>query len=139
MANRIETDSMGKIEVPSDQYYGAQTARSLIHFKIGQERMPRELIRAMGILKKAAAMVNMDLGLLPKEKGDLIVKAADEVIDGKLDSHFPLVIWQTGSGTQTNMNTNEVISNRAIEMAGGEMGSKKPIHPNDDVNKAGRD
>ena len=98
--------------------------------------MPRELIRAMGILKKAAALVNMELGTLPKEKGDLIVKAADEVIDGKLDEHFPLVVWQTGSGTQTNMNTNEVISNRAIELAGGALGSKKPIHPNDDVNKA---
>jgi fumarate hydratase, class II len=136
MDYRIETDSMGEIEVPSDRYYGAQTARSLVNFKIGHERMPRELIRAMGILKKAAALVNTELGLLPKEKGDLIVKAADEVIDGKLDLHFPLVIWQTGSGTQTNMNTNEVISNRAIEMAGGVMGSKSPIHPNDDVNKA---
>jgi len=136
MDYRIETDSMGEIKVPKDRYYGAQTARSLHHFKIGGERMPRELIRAMGLLKKAAAQVNMELGLLPKEKGDLIVKAADEVIDGKLDDHFPLVIWQTGSGTQTNMNTNEVISNRAIELAGGEMGSKKPVHPNDDVNKA---
>ncbi|MDD3731198.1 MAG: class II fumarate hydratase [candidate division Zixibacteria bacterium] len=136
MEYRIETDSMGEIKVPSNMYYGAQTARSLHHFKIGGERMPRELIRAMGILKKAAALVNMELGLLPREKGDLIVKAADEVIDGKLDEHFPLVIWQTGSGTQTNMNTNEVISNRAIELAGGVMGSKKPVHPNDDVNKA---
>ncbi len=136
MDHRIETDSMGEIKVPSDRYYGAQTARSLYHFRIGGERMPRELIRAMGILKKAAAIVNMDLGLLPKEKGDLIVKAADEVIAGTLDDHFPLVIWQTGSGTQSNMNANEVISNRAIEMAGGVMGSKKPIHPNDDVNKA---
>ena len=136
MEYRIETDSMGEIKVPADKYYGAQTARSLHHFKIGGERMPRELIRAMGILKKAAAIVNMELGLLPKDKGDLIVKAADEVIDGKLDEHFPLVIWQTGSGTQTNMNSNEVISNRAIEMSGGQMGSKKPVHPNDDVNKA---
>ncbi|RME20881.1 MAG: class II fumarate hydratase, partial [Candidatus Zixiibacteriota bacterium] len=136
MDYRIETDSMGEIKVPADKYYGAQTARSLHHFRIGGERMPRELIRGMGILKKAAALVNMELGLLPKEKGELIVKAADEVIEGKLDEHFPLVIWQTGSGTQTNMNTNEVISNRAIELAGGEMGSKKPIHPNDDVNKA---
>ncbi|MDX9857736.1 MAG: class II fumarate hydratase [candidate division Zixibacteria bacterium] len=133
---RTETDSMGEIQVPADRYYGAQTARSLKNFRIGGERMPRELIRAMGILKKAAALVNMELGTLPKEKGDLIVRAADEVIDGKLDDHFPLVVWQTGSGTQTNMNTNEVISNRAIEMAGGEMGSKKPVHPNDDVNKA---
>ena len=136
MQYRIETDTMGELKVPADRYYGCQTARSLMNFRIGGERMPRELIRAMGILKKAAAIVNVELGLLPKEKGDLIVKAADEVIEGKLDDHFPLVVWQTGSGTQTNMNTNEVISNRAIEMAGGEMGSKKPIHPNDDVNKA---
>jgi fumarate hydratase class II len=136
MKYRIETDTMGEIQVPADKYYGAQTARSLKNFRIGGERMPRELIRAMGILKKAAALVNMELGTLPKEKGELIVKAADEVIEGKLDEHFPLVVWQTGSGTQTNMNTNEVIANRAIEMAGGELGSKKPIHPNDDVNKA---
>ncbi len=136
MEYRIETDSMGEIQVPNDKYYGAQTARSLHHFKIGGERMPRELLWAFGILKKAAALVNQELGLLSAEKCDLIVKAADEVIAGKLDEHFPLVIWQTGSGTQTNMNVNEVISNRAIEMAGGKMGSKKPIHPNDDVNKA---
>jgi fumarate hydratase class II len=136
MDYRIETDSMGEIKVPADRYYGAQTARSLMNFRIGGERMPRELIRALGILKKAAALVNMELGTLPKEKGELIVKAADEVIDGKLDGHFPLVVWQTGSGTQTNMNSNEVISNRAIELAGGVMGSKKPVHPNDDVNKA---
>jgi fumarate hydratase, class II len=134
MEYRTETDSMGPIEVPQDRYYGAQTARSLIHFQIGTERMPRELIWAMGILKKAAALTNKELGVLPAEKADLIVRAADEVIAGKLDDHFPLVIWQTGSGTQTNMNANEVISNRAIEMAGGVMGSKKPIHPNDDVN-----
>jgi len=125
---------MGTIEVPSDRYYGAQTARSLIHFDIGTDTMPRELIRAFGILKKAAALVNQDLGKLPPEKAKLIVQAADEVISGKLDAHFPLRIWQTGSGTQTNMNANEVISNRAIEIAGGVMGSKKPIHPNDDVN-----
>ncbi len=131
---RIESDSMGTIEVPSDRYYGAQTARSLIHFDIGTDTMPRELIRAFGILKKAAALVNQDLGKLPPEKAKLIVQAADEVISGKLDAHFPLRIWQTGSGTQTNMNANEVISNRAIEIAGGVMGSKKPIHPNDDVN-----
>ena len=131
---RIESDSMGKIEVPSDRYYGAQTARSLIHFDIGTDTMPPELIRAFGILKKAAALVNQDLGKLPPEKAKLIVQAADEVIAGKLDQHFPLHIWQTGSGTQTNMNANEVISNRAIEIAGGVMGSKKPIHPNDDVN-----
>jgi len=136
MNYRTETDTMGQIQVPADKYYGAQTARSLKNFRIGGERMPRELIRAMGILKKAAALVNMELGTLPKEKGELVVKAADEVIEAKLDDHFPLVVWQTGSGTQTNMNTNEVISNRAIEMAGGELGSKKPIHPNDDVNKA---
>ncbi len=131
---RIESDSMGKIEVPADRYYGAQTARSLIHFHIGDDKMPPELIRALGILKKAAALVNQDLGKLPHEKAKLIIQAADEVIAGKLDAHFPLRIWQTGSGTQTNMNANEVISNRAIEIAGGVMGSKKPIHPNDDVN-----
>ncbi|MGA8263772.1 MAG: class II fumarate hydratase [Ignavibacteriaceae bacterium] len=136
MDHRIETDSMGEIKVPVDKYYGAQTARSLMNFKIGGERFPRELIRALGILKKAAALTNKELGILPAEKADLIVKAADEVIEGKLDEHFPLVVWQTGSGTQTNMNANEVISNRAIELAGGEKGSKKPIHPNDDVNKA---
>jgi fumarate hydratase class II len=131
---RIESDSMGKIEVPNDRYYGAQTARSLIHFDIGRETMPPELIRAFGVLKKAAALVNKDLGKLSAEKTKLIVQAADEVIAGKLDEHFPLHIWQTGSGTQTNMNANEVISNRAIELSGGVLGSKKPVHPNDDVN-----
>src|SRR5271157_1753884 len=131
---RTESDSMGKIEVPADRYYGAQTARSLIHFAIGKDTMPPELIRAFGILKKAAALVNHDLGKLSEEKCNLIVQAADEVIAGKLQEHFPLRIWQTGSGTQTNMNVNEVISNRAISIAGGVMGSKKPIHPNDDVN-----
>jgi fumarate hydratase class II len=131
---RMESDSMGKIEVPCDRYYGAQTARSLIHFDIGRETMPPELIRAFGVLKKAAALVNKDLGKLSAEKATLIVQAADEVIEGRLDEHFPLHIWQTGSGTQTNMNANEVISNRAIEIAGGVLGSKKPIHPNDDVN-----
>ncbi|GIK20742.1 MAG: class II fumarate hydratase [Ignavibacteriota bacterium] len=136
MSYRIEKDTMGEIQVPVDKYYGAQTARSLMNFKIGGDRFPRELIRALGILKKAAALTNKELGTLPSDKADLIVKAADEVIEGKLDEHFPLVVWQTGSGTQTNMNANEVISNRAIELAGGEMGSKKPIHPNDDVNKA---
>ena len=136
MTYRIERDTMGEMQVPSDRYYGAQTARSLENFKIGGDRFPREMIRALGILKKAAALTNRELGLLSDEKADLIAQAADEVIDGKLDDHFPLVVWQTGSGTQTNMNANEVISNRAIEMAGGEMGSKKPIHPNDDVNKA---
>jgi fumarate hydratase class II len=136
MEFRVETDSMGGIKVPSDKYYGAQTARSLMNFKIGGERFPRELIRALGILKKAAALTNEGLGILPADKADLIIKAADEVIEGKLDDNFPLVVWQTGSGTQTNMNANEVISNRAIELAGGAIGSKKPIHPNDDVNKA---
>src|ERR1700738_3477284 len=131
---RSESDSMGKMEVPADRYYGAQTARSLVHFAIGKDTMPAELIRSFGILKKAAALVNQDLGKLPADKARLIAEAADEVIAGKLNEHFPLRIWQTGSGTQTNMNVNEVISNRAIEMAGGVMGSKKPIHPNDDVN-----
>src|SRR5215471_9475144 len=131
---RTESDSMGQIDVPMDRYYGAQTARSLIHFAIGKDTMPPELIRAFGILKKAGALVNQDLGKLPAEKAQLIVQAADEVISGKLNEHFPLRVWQTGSGTQTNMNANEVISNRAIEIAGGVMGSKKPIHPNDDVN-----
>ena len=131
---RTESDSMGKIDVPADRYYGAQTARSLIHFDIGKDTMPPELIRAFGILKKAAALVNQDLGKLSPEKARLITQAADQVISGKLNDHFPLRIWQTGSGTQTNMNVNEVISNRAIEIAGGVMGSKKPIHPNDDVN-----
>ena len=133
---RIETDSMGEIDVPSSVYWGAQTQRSLKHFNIGFDVMPREVIRALGILKKAAAIVNFDLGKLPEDKMKLIVQAADEVIDGKLDAHFPLRVWQTGSGTQTNMNANEVISNRAIEIAGGEMGSKTPVHPNDDVNKS---
>jgi fumarate hydratase class II len=131
---RTESDSMGKIDVPADRYYGAQTARSLIHFAIGKDTMPPELIRAFGILKKAAALVNQDLGKLPADKTALITQAADEVIASKLNDHFPLRIWQTGSGTQTNMNVNEVISNRAIEISGGAMGSKKPIHPNDDVN-----
>ncbi len=133
---RIETDSMGEIEVSITAYWGAQTQRSLKHFNIGFDVMPREVIRALGILKKAAALVNFDLGKLPKDKRDLIVRASDEVIEGKLDAHFPLRVWQTGSGTQTNMNANEVISNRAIEIAGGEMGSKAPVHPNDDVNKS---
>src|ERR1043165_4860186 len=131
---RVETDSMGEIDVPTTAYWGAQTQRSLKHFNIGFDVMPREVIRALGILKKAAAIVNFDLGKLSEDKKDLIVRAADEVIEGKLDSDFPLRVWQTSSGTQTNMNANEVISNRAIELAGGVMGSKKPIHPNDDVN-----
>jgi fumarate hydratase class II len=132
--SRLESDSMGQIPVPNDRYYGAQTARSLIHFDIGDDRMPLEVIHAFGILKKACALVNQDLGKLPADKADLIVRAADEVSQGKLDGHFPLHVWQTGSGTQSNMNVNEVISNRAIEMAKGVLGSKKPIHPNDDVN-----
>src|SRR5918997_2665998 len=131
---RVETDSMGQIQVPSDKYYGAQTQRSLIHFNIGYDTMPREMIRALGLLKKAAALVNEELGKLPSEKAALIAQAADEVIEGRLDEHFPLRVWQTGSGTQTNMNANEVISNRAIERAGGVLGSKTPVHPNDDVN-----
>src|SRR3981081_3705462 len=133
-ATRLESDSMGEIEVAADRYWGAQTERSLLHFNIGDDVMPPEMIRAFGILKKAAALVNQDLGKLPPEKAKLIVAACDEVIAGKLDDHFPLRVWQTGSGTQTNMNANEVISNRAIEIAGGVMGSKQPIHPNDDVN-----
>jgi fumarate hydratase class II len=131
---RMETDSMGAIRVPADRYYGAQTARSLTHFAIGGDTMPRAVIRAFGTLKKAAALTNKELGLLPADKCELICQAADEVIADQLNDHFPLRIWQTGSGTQTNMNVNEVISNRAIQMAGGAMGSKKPIHPNDDVN-----
>jgi fumarate hydratase, class II len=134
LQTRIETDSMGEIAVPADKYWGAQTQRSLIHFNIGKDVMPREMIRAFGILKQACALVNNDLGKLPNDKLKFIVQACDEVIEGKLDAHFPLRVWQTGSGTQTNMNANEVISNRAIEIAGGIMGSKKPIHPNDDVN-----
>ena len=132
--HRTETDTMGEIPVPHDRYYGAQTARSLIHFDIGNDTKPRELIKALGQLKKACALANRDLGKLADEKAELISRAADEVIAGQLDAHFPLRIWQTGSGTQSNMNANEVISNRAIEMAGGVLGSKKPIHPNDDVN-----
>lgn len=133
---RTEKDTMGEIKVPRDKYYGAQTARSLINFKIGNDKMPLEVIKAFGILKKSAALVNSELGILEKEKADLISQAADEVIAGKLDDHFPLVVWQTGSGTQSNMNVNEVIANRAIEIAGGELGSKNPIHPNDHVNKS---
>ena len=124
METRKETDSMGEIEVPANCYYGAQTARSLIHFDIGAETMPRELIRGMGILKKASALVNAELGLMPENIKDLIIKAADEVIEGKLDEHFPLRVWQTGSGTQSNMNSNEVIANRGIELAGGVIGSR---------------
>ncbi|HEX9731559.1 MAG TPA: class II fumarate hydratase [Thermoanaerobaculia bacterium] len=132
---RTETDSMGPIEVPADRYWGAQTQRSLHHFSIGEDRFTRPLVRALGILKKAAALTNAELGTLSEDKARLIVRAADEVIAGTLDDHFPLRVWQTGSGTQSNMNANEVISNRAIELAGGEIGSKKPIHPNDHVNR----
>ena len=134
MSTRVESDTMGTIEVPNDKYYGAQTARSLMNFDIGGEKMPVEIITAFGILKKAAALANHKLGLMDEATRDLVVAAADEVISGKLGDHFPLVVWQTGSGTQSNMNVNEVISNRAIEMAGGTMGSKKPVHPNDHVN-----
>src|SRR5450755_455039 len=131
---RIETDTFGPIEVATDRYWGAQAQRSLGNFKIGWEKQPLPIVRALGIVKRAAAETNMALGGLDKAIGETIVKAAQEVIDGKLNDHFPLVVWQTGSGTQSNMNANEVISNRAIELLGGEMGSKKPIHPNDHVN-----
>jgi fumarate hydratase class II len=133
---RTETDTMGSIEVPADRYWGAQTQRSLEHFRIGSERFPREMIRAFGLLKKACALVNRDLGLLPEDRARAIVRAADEVIAGELDVHFPLSIWQTGSGTQTNMNANEVIANRAVELLGGQLGSPRLIHPNDDVNRS---
>jgi len=135
MATRTERDTLGTVEVPADRYWGAQTARSLDNFRIGSERMPREMIRALGIVKKAAALANAELGVLDERRADLIVRAADEVIDGALDDHFPLVVWQTGSGTQTNMNANEVIANRAISLAGGVLGSKDPVHPNDHVNR----
>ncbi len=131
---RLESDSMGTIEVPAEHYWGAQTQRSLIHFAIGDDRMPKAIYHAYGYIKKAAAIVNLAEGILPKDKADLIIKVSDEIIDGKLDEEFPLYVWQTGSGTQTNMNVNEVISNRAIEIAGGVLGSKSPIHPNDHVN-----
>ncbi|OYZ95796.1 MAG: class II fumarate hydratase, partial [Xanthobacter sp. 17-67-6] len=133
-ATRTETDTFGPIEVPADRYWGAQAQRSLGNFKIGWERQPLPIVRALGIVKRAAAETNMGLGRLDPALGAAIVTAAQEVIDGKLDDHFPLVVWQTGSGTQSNMNANEVISNRAIEILGGERGSKKPVHPNDHVN-----
>jgi fumarate hydratase class II len=135
-STRTESDAMGSIDVPSDRYWGAQTARARQHFRIGEERMPREIIGALALVKKACAEVNRDLGQLSDTKCRLIVAAADEIIAGKLDDHFPLTVWQTGSGTQSNMNVNEVIANRAIEMSGGVVGSKRPIHPNDDVNLA---
>ena len=136
-ATRTETDSMGRIEVQADRYWGAQTQRSIEHFAIGVERFrwQRPMIRALGLLKKAAALTNAELGELPPAVAELIVRAADEVIDGRLDAHFPLLVFQTGSGTQSNMNANEVIANRAIELAGGELGSKQPVHPNDHVNR----
>jgi fumarate hydratase, class II len=136
MSTRVESDSMGTVQVPADRYYGAQTQRSLDNFRIGTDRLPREVIRALGIIKKASAQVNLELGGLEPELADLVSLAADEVIAGRWDEHFPLVVWQTGSGTQTNMNANEVISNRAIELAGGTLGSKHPVHPNDHVNRA---
>src|SRR5258707_10720264 len=131
---RTETDSIGEIEVPADHYWGAQTQRSLIHFNIGDDRMPKAIYHAYGYIKKAAAIVNAAAGRLPQWKADLISRVADEVIRGDLDSEFPLYVWQTGSGTQSNMNVNEVISNRAIQLLGGRLGSKDPIHPNDHVN-----
>src|SRR5471032_1378999 len=133
-ATRTETDTFGPIEVPADRYWAAQTQRSLQNFRIGWEKQPLPVVRALGIVKRAAAEVNVALGKLDSNIGDAIVAAAQEVIDGKLDEHFPLAVWQTGSGTQSNMNANEVISNRAIEMLGGVMGSKTPVHPNDHVN-----
>ena len=133
-ATRTETDTFGPIEVPADRYWGAQTQRSLQNFKIGWEKQPIPVIRALGVVKRAAAEANLALGKLDPKIAEAIVAAAQEVIDGKLDEHFPLVVWQTGSGTQSNMNANEVISNRAIEMLGGVMGSKSPVHPNDHVN-----
>src|SRR5271155_3616231 len=133
---RTETDTFGPIDVPADRYWGAQTQRSLQNFKIGGERMPPPVVHALGVVKRAAAIANVSLGQLDKKIGDAIEAAAQEVTDGKLDEHFPLVVWQTGSGTQSNMNANEVISNRAIQMLGGEMGSKKPVHPNDHVNRS---
>ena len=133
---RKETDSMGEIQVPADRYWGAQTQRSLIYFSIGKDLIPIEAVHALAIIKKASALANHKLGKLAKEKMQLIVQAAEEVIEGKLDDHFPLHVWMTGSGTQSNMNVNEVIANRAIEMTGGELGSKIPIHPNDHVNRS---
>ena len=133
-ATRIETDSFGPIEVPADRYWGAQTERSRQNFRIGTDRMPISLVHALGIVKLAAAQSNLELGLLDRRRADAIIRAAREVIEGKLDDHFPLVVWQTGSGTQSNMNLNEVIANRANELLGGELGTKKPVHPNDHVN-----
>ncbi len=136
MEHRMEKDTLGEVQVPADRYWGAQTQRSLQNFRIGGQRMPVEIIRAFAVLKKAAALTNAELTDFPKDKADIIARVCDEILEGKLDDHFPLVVWQTGSGTQSNMNVNEVVSNRAIELLGGELGSKKPIHPNDDVNKS---
>lgn len=136
MSYRAEKDTLGEVQVPADKYWGAQTQRSKQNFKIGDQRMPKEIIHAFAVLKKAAALINQESGILPADKAEVIAQVCDEIVAGKLDDHFPLVVWQTGSGTQSNMNVNEVISNRAIEILGGEMGSKKPIHPNDDVNKS---
>src|SRR5215831_11017880 len=135
-AYRVETDSLGEVLVPADRLWGAQTQRSLIHFSIGDDHMPKAVYHAYGYVKKAAAIVNGREGRLPRWRADLIARVCDEVIAGKLDDHFPLYVWQTGSGTQSNMNINEVISNRAIQLVGGELGSKSPVHPNDDVNMA---
>jgi fumarate hydratase class II len=134
VSTRTETDTFGPIEVPSDRYWGAQTERSRQNFRIGDERMPKPLIRALALVKKAAALTNLELGRLDKAVAEAIATAAQEIVDGKLDGHFPLVVWQTGSGTQTNMNLNEVIANRASELLGGKLGTKKPVHPNDHVN-----
>ena len=136
MKTRRESDSLGSVEIPADRYWGAQTERSRLHFAIGSERFPREFIRALGLVKRSAARANASLGVLSRDQERAIVSAADEVIDGRLDEHFPLVVWQTGSGTHTNMNANEVIANRAIELLGGVLGSKQPVHPNDDVNRS---
>jgi fumarate hydratase class II len=136
MAYRIEYDTLGEVSVPEDKLWGAQTQRSLQNFKIGGHRMPKEVIYALAIAKKAAALTNADLGILPQEKARLIAEVCDEILSGALDEHFPLVVWQTGSGTQTNMNLNEVIANRANQKLGQPLGTKKPIHPNDDVNKS---
>src|SRR5450755_536805 len=133
-STRTESDSFGPIEVPSDRYWGAQTERSRRNFRIGQDRMPMAIVRALGIVKLASAETNRELGLIDQRRARAIIRAAREVIDGKLDEHFPLVVWQTGSGTQTNMNLNEVIANRANELLGGELGAKQPVHPNDHVN-----
>ena len=133
---RVETDSFGPLDVPADRYWGAQTQRSLMNFPIGWEKQPVAIVRALGVIKQACAQANKDLGKIDADKADAMIQAANEVVTGKLDNHFPLVVWQTGSGTQSNMNVNEVIANRGIELAGGEIGSKSPVHPNDHVNRS---